>query len=168
MVECTEQSQDQRTITLEGNCESNEICVGSDAKDRDGSRQAYCVYTSNFVRIGHDPSTRNGQNVGSSGVVTANFNSALHNNNKNGSQLAVEAVVTDVNKVSTLFAISVVIQAQTYNGVWRTVADGQNYCKFCSSVSLAPFPATAQRVKVDVVLSEWFPAALLWLASYSY
>lgn len=168
MGECTEQSQQQLTHIREGSCASGEICVGSEAKLRDAPRQAYCISTNNFVRIGHDTSTGNGQNGGSSVVVTANFNSALRNNNNNGSQLAVEAVVTNLNRLSTLHATSVVIQAQTYNGVWRTVADGQNYCQICSSVSLAPFPATAQRVKVDVVLPEWYPTGLLWLASYPY
>ena len=159
---CTEQSQQQHTHINEGNCARDEICVGSNAEDTDAPRQAYCVSTNHFVRIGQDPSTGNGQ---TSGVVTASFNSALHNN---GSQLAVEAVVTSLNRLSTLFATSVVIQAQAYNGVWRTVAEGQNYCKICSSVSLAPVPATAQRVKVDVVLPEWYPTGLLWLASYPY
>lgn len=118
------------------------------------------------MHIGHSPSSGNGQNLASTGVVTANFNSALYNNN--GSHLGVEAVVTSVNKGTSLSAASVVMQAQTYNGVWRTVTNGRNYCLRCSSVTVAPFPATAQRVKVDVVLSELIPTGLLWLASYSY
>ncbi len=125
------------------------------------------------MRIGHDPSNGDGQNVPSSGVVTAGFNASLHhnnnNNNNNGSHLAVEAVVTSLNKVSSIAADSVVMQAQTYtNGVWRTVADGRIYCLRCSSVSLVPFPVAAQRVKVDVVMPEWLPVGLLWLASYEY
>ena len=118
------------------------------------------------MQIGHTPSDGNRQNLASSGVVTASFNAALHN--KNGSRSAVEAVVTSVSKLTSLYAASVVMQAQAYNGVWRTVADGYNDCIRCSSVSLAPFPVTAQRVKVDVVMPNYTPTGLLWLASYSY
>ncbi len=121
------------------------------------------------MRIGHDSSNGDGQNVPSTGVVTAGFNASLHDNNNNGSHLAVEAVVTSLNKVSSIAADSVVMQAQTHtNGVWRTVADGRNYCLRCSSVSLVPFPVAAQRVKVDVVMPDWLPVGLLWLASYEY
>lgn len=128
----------------------------------DGAQsQAYCVSTDHFVRIGQPSS-----NLGSSGVITAGFDPALYN--KNGSQVAVEAVVTSINKIVSLSAVSMVMQAQGFDKVWRTVADGHNYCLRCSSVSLVPFPVTAQRVKVDVVLSEAFPTGLLWLASYSY
>ena len=161
----------QRTHIGKGKCASDEICVGSNAVDQEVLLQAYCVSTNRFVRIGRNPSNGNRQNVGSSGVVTASFNSNNNNNNNNnnnGSYLAVEAVVTSLNKKSSLFAASVVIQAQTYDGVWRTVADGHSYCLRCSSVSLAPFPVTAQRVKVDVVMPEWNPTGLLWLASYPY
>lgn len=170
---CTEPLQEgqtnppQATYISQGRCASGEICVGSDARNIDGTlSRAYCVSTNHFVQIGHTPSDGNGQNLASSGVVTASFNAALHN--KNGSLLAVEAVVTSVNKLTSLFAASVVMQAQAYNGVWRTVASGYNDCIRCSSVNLAPFPETAQRVKVDVVMPNWSPTGLLWLASYSY
>lgn len=77
--------------------------------------------------------------------------------------------MTSINKQVSVFAASVVMQAQAYNnGIWRTVAGGHNYCMECSSVTLAPFPVTAQRVKVDVVLTEVIPTGLLWLASYPY
>ena len=123
--------------------------------------QAYCVATDHFVPIGPTPSSGQGQ-----GVFTASFNAALYNNN--GSRLAVEAVVTSTDKMSSLSATSVVMQAQAYNGVWRTVADGHNYCLRCSSSSLVPFPVTAQRLKLDVIMPDSSPAGLLWLASYSY
>ena len=129
--------------------------------DNDIQTGAHCVSANHFVPIGRTASSGRGQ-----GVFTASFNAALHNNN--GSHLAVEAVVTSINKVSGLSAASVVMQAQTYNGVWRTVADGYTYCLRCSSLSLAPFPMTAQRVKVDVIMPEWSPTGQLFLASYSY
>lgn len=158
----------QQTLIRQGKCALDEICIGSNAKDTGTSRQAYCVATTHFVRIGHDPPSGSGSDTLSSGLVTASFNSSLYDDN-NGSQLAVEAVVTHLNKLSSLFATSVVIQAQAYNnGVWRNVAGGIDYCMSCSSMTLAPFPITAQRVKVDVVMPEWSPTGLLWLASYSY
>ena len=116
--------------------------------DEPASRQAYCVSTNNFVVIGHSPSTGNGQNAGSSGVVTASFNSALH---KNGSLLAVEAVITGLNKVSTLIATSVVIQAQTYSGVWRTVADGRNYCKTVSHLFWLIVPLFIMLLRLETI-----------------
>lgn len=139
-----------------GKCATDEICVGSNAADGDMTLQAYCVSTNSFVQIGQTPSS----------VVTAGFNATLSDGNE--SHLAVEAVFTSVNKMTSLFADSMVLQAQTNDGVWRTVPNGNIYCLRCSSVSLAPFPVTAQRVKVDVVLPEWTPTGLLWLASYPY
>ncbi|CAD6591046.1 MAG: hypothetical protein ASARMPRED_005161 [Alectoria sarmentosa] len=129
---CTEPPQEgrtnppQATFISQGKCASGEICVGSDAGNNDG----------------HTPSDGNRQNLASSGVVTASFNAALHN--KNGSRSAVEAVVTSVKKLTSLYAASVVMQAQA-----------------CSSVSLAPFPVPAQRVKVDVVMPNYTPTGLL-------
>ena len=111
----------------------------------------------------------NSQKTISSGVVTAGFNPRSHNGD--GMHVAVEAVLTDVDKQTSLFATSHVIQAQWYNatrGIWRTVAQGSNDCLKCASLRLEPFPTTAQRVKVDVVLPESMPAGLLWLASYLY
>ena len=143
-----------------------EICVGGTGGGEGTPRQAYCVSTDHFVHIGHTSSSENGENLVSSGVVTAGFNPALYNNS--GSHLAVEALVTSVDQRTSLFAPSMVMQAQTYSGLWRTVADGHNYCIRCSSVCLAPFPATAQRVRVDVVLPDSSPTGLLWLASYTY
>ena len=115
-----------------------------------------------FVAIGPDP--QNGKAAAWSGAVTAGFNPAVHK--KKGSRVTVEAVLTSAGTVYSLFATSLVMQAQSYNGLWRTVADGYRYCTDCSSVRLVPFPETAQRVKVDVVLPESSPAGLLWLASY--
>ena len=150
----------QYNFINEGKCTNDDICVGSD--NIGGTPiHAYCVSTDHFVRIGQNPS---GNSLASSGVVTANLNPAIHNNN--GSHLTVEAVVTSLNKRTSVFAASVVMQAQAYDRVWRTVAGGSSDCLRCSSVTLAPFPLTAQRVKVDVVLSEDSPAGLLWLASY--
>ena len=146
-----------------GRCADDEICVGRSDGDRLMQSQAYCASTNHFVSIGHNPTNGNGV---SSGVATADFNTALHN--KSGGTLAVEAVVTGANKRVSLYATSVVIQAQTYDRVWRTVTDGKAYCLRCTSLSLAPFPRTAQRVKVDVVLPASSPTGLLWLASYSF
>lgn len=139
--------------------------MGDDG-DEDAPNQAYCVSTDRFVNIGHDPSDEEGENGISSGVVTAGFNAALYNNN--GSHLGIEALVTDADKRTSLYATSMVMQAQAYNGLWRTVAHGIIDCIGCSSVSFAPFPVSAQRVKVDVVLPAESPTGLLWLASYSY
>ena len=118
--------------------------------------------------IGHDVSSGAAESAGSSRVVTADFNAAVHE--RNGSRLAVEAVVTSINRKTSLFATSMVMQAQAQanNGLWRPVADGYIYCMDCTSVDLAPFPETAQRVKVDVVMPEWVSTGLLWLASYPY
>lgn len=145
------------TLISKGTCAVDEICVGSNTGDENIPHHAYCVSTNDFVQI---------EDASSGASVTAGFNSALHS--KSGSQLAVEAVITSLNKGSSLMAKSMVMQAQAYNGVWRTVNGGHTFCLRCSSVTLAPFPETAQRVKVDVVLQEWLPAGLLWLASYSY
>lgn len=150
----------------EGRCTTDEICVGSDNIGEANPIQAYCVSTDHFVRIGQTPSSGNGSSLASSGVVTASFNPALHHNN--GRHLAVEVVVTSLSKKTSLFAASVVIQAQAYDSVWRTVAGGNSDCLRCSSLTLAPFPLTAQRVKIDVVLSGDSPVGLLWLASYLY
>ena len=140
--------------------------MGRGPGDKDTPLLAYCVSTTHFVPIGHDLSTGVGQSAGSSRVVTADFNAAVHQ--RNGSRLAVEAVVTSINRKTSLFATSVVMQAQAYNGLWHPVADGYSYCTDCTSVGLAPFPETAQRVKVDVVMPEWVSTGLLWLASYPY
>lgn len=132
--------------------------------------QSFCVSTNEFVQIGQNSSTGNGgQNAGSlSGVVTAGFNAAAHS--RKGSQVAVEAVVTSVNKRTSLSATSLVMQAQAYDKYWRTVDDyhSHDYCLKCSSLTLVPFPKTAQRIKVDVVMPEEAPTGLLWLATFPY
>lgn len=134
------------------------------------SLQSYCVSTNGFVQIGQNSSTANGeQSAGSlSGVVTAGFNAAAHR--RKGSLVAVEAVLTSVNKKASLFATSLVMQAQVYDKYWRTVDDfhSHGYCLKCSSMTLVPFPETARRVKVDVVMPEEAPTGLLWLATYPY
>ena len=142
-------------------CEDDEICVGSDSIDGTPPVEAYCVSTDHFVRIGH---AQSGIGVASSAVVTASFNPAMHNNN--GSYLTVEAVATTPDNRNSLIATSMVMQAQAHDSVWRTVAGGISDCLRCPSVTLAPFPLTAQRVKIDVVLSQDSPAGLLWLASF--
>ena len=149
-------------------CADDEICVGSEEGDGRTPLQAHCVSTSHFVAIGH-PSSSNGQGTGSSGVATASFNPVSQQ--RDGMHVAVEAVLTDADKRTSLFATSHVMQAQFYNatrGIWRTVAYGHNDCLNCASLRLEPFPMTAQRVKVNVVLPESMPAGLLWLASYMY
>ena len=158
----------RRQTFFESKCANNEICVGSNPSDKALPHQAYCVSTINFVHIGHDPSlsSGSGQTIGSSETVTAGFNPAVHNGNGNG--LAVEAVLTSSNNVTSVFANSMVMQAQLYNGVWRTVDDGRADCLWCASLSLTPFATTARRVKVDIVLPEQSRVGLLWLASYSY
>lgn len=134
------------------------------------SLQSYCVSTNEFVQIGQNSSTGNGgRNAGSlSGIVTAGFNAAAHR--RKGSQVAVEAVVTSVDKRASLSATSLVMQAQVYDKYWRTVDDSHShgYCLGCSSMTLVPFPETARRVKVDVVMPEEAPTGLLWLATYPY
>ena len=152
---------------IKGNCADEEICIGSETEDSTVPLQAYCVSTTHFLPIGRNTTSGSHQNPDSSGVVTAGFNPALHHD-RNGSGLAVQAVVTAPDKSTSLFATSVVMQAQKFDGVWRTEPDGQAYCKECSSVRLAQFPAAARRVKVDVVLPESTPAGLLWLASFRY
>ena len=150
----------------QGHCAADEICVGSEAGDGRTPLQAHCVSTTHFVNIGRNTSSGSYQNPGSSGVVTAGFNPTLRNTN--GSHIAVEAIVTAVNKRESLFATSVVIQGQKINGISRTEPNGYSNCLGCSSLSLAPFPVNARKVKVDVVLPESMPAGLLWLASYLY
>ena len=150
-------------------CAADEICVGSEEGDGTTPLQAHCVSTTHFVPIGRNTSNMNGQKTLSSGVVTAGFTPPYQQGN--GMQVAIEAVLTDVDKRTSLFATSHVMQAQWYNatrGIWRTVAQGSNDCLKCSSLRLEPFPTTAQRVKVDVVLPDSMPAGLLWLASYLY
>ena len=145
-----------------GSCADDEICVGSDSSSGvTGLVQAYCVSTDHFVHIGKNPS---GLGVASSAVVTADFNPATYN--KKGTYLTVEALVTTLDNRNSLFATSMVMQAQSYDKVWRTIGGGISDCLRCPSVTLAPFPVMAQRVKIDVVLSEDSPAGLLWLASY--
>ena len=155
------QTTPQYQLINHGTCAEDEICVGSDSIDGTAPVQAYCVSTDHFVRIGHDQS---GIGVASSAVVTADFNPAIYNNR--GTNLTVEAVATTLDNRSSLIATSMVVQAQAYGSVWRTVPGGDNECLRCPSVTLAPFPVTAQRVKIDVVLSENSPAGLLWLANY--
>ena len=159
------------THYTQGRCAPDEICVGGQADDVDTPLQAYCVSTNHFVQIGRDPSSGSGQqnHPDSSGVVTAGFNPTTAQIN-NESQLAVEALVTSLDKTTMLSVTSIVMQAQTYSKVWRTVADnnGHDYCLGCSRLNLAPFPATARRVKVDVVMPDSTPTGLLWLASYPY
>ena len=145
----------QTHFISEGRCANDEICVGSEDIGGANPIQAYCVSTDNFVRIGRGPSASS---------LAASFNTAVYNNS--GSHLTVEAVITSLNKQSSVFAASVVMQAQAYDTVWRTVAEGSIDCLRCSSLTLAPFPLTAQRVKIDVELSEGNPAGLLWLASF--
>ena len=95
--------------------------------------------------------------------MTANFNPT------DRAGLAIEVVLTSSDNVTSLFADSVVIQAQAYNGVvFRAVLQGRTSCLRCSSLRLAPFPEAAQRVKVDVVLPATSPVGLLWLASFSH
>ena len=158
----TDAEQEPRTDFRQGRCPADEICVGSTLEDKGMPIQASCVSMKHFVPIGPDP--QNGNAAGSSSAVTAGFNPAVHN--KEGSRVAVEAVLTSAGTLYSLFATSLVMQAQSYNGLWRTVADGSRYCLDCSSVRLVPFPETAQRVKVDVVMPESSPTGLLWLASY--
>ena len=149
-------------------CADGEICVGSEEGDGRTPLQAHCVSTNNFVAIGHSSSS-NGQGSGSSGVFTANFNPISQH--RDGTYVAVEAVLTDVDKRTSLFADSHIMQAQWYNatrGIWRTVDYGSNNCVKCASLRLEPFPMTAQRIKMAVVLPESMPAGLLWLASYQY
>ena len=156
-------------LLFEGRCAQQEVCVGSNAAEKGLSHQAYCVATDRFANIGHDaPPSGRGPTAGSSGVVVADFNPALLNTT--GRSLAVEAVLTSSNNVTSLFADSVVMQAQAQaqDGVWLTVANGRSECLRCSSLSLKPFPDTGERVKVDVVLPESTPVGLLWLASYTY
>ena len=150
-------------------CATTEICVGSEEGDGSTPLQAHCVSTNDFVAIGPNPSSSNGQQTVSSGVVTAGFDPSSRAGN--GKQVAIEAVLTHADRRTSLFATSHVMQAQWYNatrGIWRTVAQGSNNCIECSSLRLEPFPSTAQRVKVSVVLPESMPAGLLWLASYLY
>ena len=150
-------------------CAADEICVGSEEGDGRTPLQAHCVSTTHFVPIGHNASSGNGQESVPSGIVTAGFNPHYHDGD--GTHVAVEAVLTDVDGRTSLFANSHVIQAQWYNatkGVWRTDAHSSNDCIGCSALRLEPFPTTAQRVKVSVVLPESMPAGLLWLASYRY
>ena len=147
-----------------GKCPADGICIGRGSDDETETPvQAYCVSTNDFVKIGQEP-LRGGQNLGSSGVVAAGLNPAFYN--KSGGKIGVEAVVTYMSGKESLFAASMVMQAQTYDTSWRTVANGSANCLRCSSVTVAPFPMTAQRVKVDVVMPERIPTGLLWLASY--
>ena len=149
-----------------GSCTDNKICVGSNSKEETGRpAQAFCISTDHFVEIGQEPHT-DGQNLRSTGVVTAGFDSALYNGT--GRDLGVEAVVTFLDGDVSLMASSIVMQAQSYDRSWHTVANGSADCLTCSSVTLAPFPMTAQRVKVDVVMPKNVPMGLLWLASYPY
>ena len=153
----------------QAHCAADEICVGSEEGDGRTPLQAHCVSTTHFVHIGRNTSSMNGQKTVSSGVVTAGFSPRFHG--EGAMHVAIEAVLTDVDKRTSLFATSHVMQAQLYNatrGVWQTEAHGSNDCIGCSSLRLEPFPMTAQRVKVDVVLPESMPVGLLWLASYQY
>lgn len=145
----------------QGKCASHEICVGPNTEGGDPQHQAPCVSTNHFVQIDRDPS-----DAAAAGVVTAGINSTILH--ENGSQVAVEAVLTSLSEVISLAAVSMVMQAQTYNGLWRTVENGHTYCLRCPSVTLAPFPEKVQRVKVDVVMPYSTPTGLLWLASYTY
>ncbi len=146
----------------EGRCTPNEICVGGGLKRWEAESspplQASCVTTDHFSPIGHAPS---GSGQVSTGVVTADFHPASRNAN-----LAVEAVITSVDNRTSVFATSIVVQAQRFEGAWRTVDNGTAECLRCSSVVLAPFPMTVSRVKVDVVMPDSTPMGLLWLASY--
>ena len=151
----------QYQLINHGLCPDDQICVGSDSIDGPAPVQAYCASTDHFVRIGHNQS---GIGVASSAVVTADFNPATYNHR--GTYLTVEAVATTLDNRNSLIATSMVMQAQAYDKVWRTVPAGDNECLRCPSVTLAPFPVTAQRVKIDVVLSQDSPAGLLWLATY--
>ena len=159
----TDPEQEPRTAYRTGKCALDQLCVGSTPEDKTMPIQASCVSTKHFAHVGQYPP--NG-NAGSSSAVTAGFNPAVHM--ESGKPFAVEAVLTSVDKISSLFATSLVMQAQSYNGLWRTVDYGSTYCKDCASVRLAPFPETASRVKVDVVMPEEEPTGLLWLASYPY
>ena len=158
----TDAEQEPRTDFKQGKCALDELCVGSTLEDKEIPVQASCVSMKHYVPIGPDP--EDGNAAGSSSAVTAGFNPAVYN--KEGSRVAVEAVLTSAGTIYSLYATSLVMQAQSYNGLWRAVADGYSYCTDCSSVRLVPFPETAQRVKVDVVLPESLPTGLLWLASY--
>ena len=159
----------QRTLNPLGSsdhCTDNKICVGSDSYHETGKlAQAYCLSTNHFVEIGQGTQT-SGQNHGSTGVVTAGFDPTIYNDT--GRDLGVEAVVTYLDGKLSLLASSIVMQAQSYDRSWHTVANGSAECLTCSSVTVAPFPMTAQRVKVDVVMPKNEPTGLLWLASYPY
>ena len=158
----TDGTNPRHQLFFEGKCTDQEICVGSNAIDQGAAHQAYCVSTDTFMHIGHNDQ----QGAGGSGsgqtmsVVTANFDPA------NKTSLAIEAVLTSSNNITSLIADSVVIQAQTYDGVFRPVAYAN--CLKCSSVRLAPFPEMGQRIKVDVLLPARTPVGLVWLASFLY
>ena len=127
-------------------------------------REAYCVSTNNFTPIGQ---ARSSSGQASTGVVTAGFHPALPP--LRNVELAVEAVVTGVGNLTSVFATSMVVQAQSFDGVvWKTVDNGTADCLRCANVVLTPFPEAAKRVKVDVVMPEATPVGLLWLASYEY
>ena len=152
----------QYRLINQAKCADDQICVGSDSSvGGTGVIEAYCVSTDHFVRIGHNQS---GIGVASSAVVTADFDPTIYD--KRGTYLTVEAVATTLDNRNSLIATSMVMQAQAYDKVWRTIPGGDSECLRCPTVTLAPFPATAQRVKIDVVLSEDSPAGLLWLATY--
>ena len=153
------------THFTEGACHDDDICVGNDFNEDGPLQQGFCVTTNHFVQIGHEQPP-NGQNAGSSASVAANFNAAFSTGF--GRHLAVQALVTNVDKRTTVQANSIVIQAQTHDSVWRTEVNGTSYCLRCSSETLAPFPKTAQRIKVDVGMPKGVSTGLLWLASYSY
>ena len=61
----------------------------------------------------------------------------------------------------SLSAASIVMQAQTYDRSWHTVAIGSIDCLRCEKESVAPFPMFAHRFKVDVVKPENVPTGLL-------
>ena len=141
---------------------------------------AYCVATDNFIYVGRDDDngTSNSATAAPYTVVTAGFSPAVaaghgeENTDGGGAHsVAVEALLTSADDPAILVpATSLVIQAQseTGTGIWRTTAGGGNDCLRCSSITVAPVPETVRRVKVDVVLSNEMPKAVLWLASYSY
>ena len=158
MIICS--SPEDRTLdSIEGSCAEHEMCVGGARSTGKWPFQlpwfSYCVSMSNFVQIADDQ-------------ISTTATTAFQKSDT--SAYAVEAVVTGVDNVTSLFAQSMQIQAQTYDfsfnpGAWRTLANGSSQCSKCASIDIEPIPVGTQRFKVDVVLQSATVVGLLYLAS---
>ena len=146
---------------------------------------AYCVGMENFVKIARKGleaegvaaaaawGKEEGEEGGTSGGSSAQQGQAgQQQQGEQGARrdYAVEAVMTGLDNVTSVFVQKLSIEAQRFEMegdtlVWLAMMNGTNQCEDCASIGILPVPEGTRRVKVDVVLKDGTEAGLLYVAA---